>query len=151
MSDPLAIFSSVGAWRMRPALSIDWHTLLEGDFVAHFVVHPNYQEDESMHRETLENPGSSPSAKKHMRIELATEAREGSTLKTKPSVLPFALFFHCYLLSNQECGNSSGSHLPRYSQSCTSQAKQHRTNDCQMRGTCETTTSKDCRPLSQPM
>ena len=42
---------------------IDWHTLLEEDFVAHFVVHPNYQEDESMHRETLENLGSSPFCK----------------------------------------------------------------------------------------
>ena len=77
VSVPLAIFSSVGAWRMRPALSIDWHTLLEGDLVAHFVVHPNYQEDESLHRETLENLGSSPFAKKHVHIELAKEAREG--------------------------------------------------------------------------
>ena len=73
-------------WRMRPALSIDWHTLLEEDLVAHFVVHPNYQEDESMHRETLENLGSSPFAQKHVGIELATEARKGSALKTKPSV-----------------------------------------------------------------
>ena len=72
---------------MRPALSIDWDTLLEEDFVAHFVVHPNYQEDDSMHRETLENLGSSPFAKKHVQIGLATEAREGSTLKSKPSVL----------------------------------------------------------------
>ena len=56
---------------------IDWHTLLEEDFVAHFVVHPNYQDDESMHRETLENLGSSPFAKKHVHVELAKEAREG--------------------------------------------------------------------------
>ena len=58
--DPLTIFSSVGAWRMRPALSIDWHTLLEEDLVAHFVVLPIYQEDETLLRETLENLGPSP-------------------------------------------------------------------------------------------
>ena len=34
-------------------------------------------EDESLHRETLENLGRSPSAQKHMRIVLAMEAREG--------------------------------------------------------------------------
>ena len=39
-----------------------------------------------MHREILENLGSSPFAKKHVGIELATEARKGSTLKTNPSV-----------------------------------------------------------------
>ena len=44
-------------------------------------------EDESMHRESLENLGRSRSSKKHVRIVLATEAREGLTLKTKPSVL----------------------------------------------------------------
>ena len=80
---------------MRPALSIDWHTLLEEDLVAHFVDLPYYQEDETVPRETLEKLGCSPSAEKHMRmvslenlsrfrsaekhmrIVLAIEAREG--------------------------------------------------------------------------
>ena len=83
ISDPLAIFSSVGAWRMRPGLSIHWHTLLEGDLVAHLVVHPNYQEDESLHRETLENLGRSRPAEKHVRIVFAKEAREGPNAEDK--------------------------------------------------------------------
>ena len=37
---------------------------------------PNFQEDESTLREILENLGSSPFAKRHVRIVLATEARE---------------------------------------------------------------------------
>ena len=41
------------------------------------TLNPNYQEDESMHRETLENLDSSPFPKKHVRIELTKEAREG--------------------------------------------------------------------------
>ena len=72
-------------WRRRPALSIDSHTLLEGDPVAHFVVLPNYQEDESMHQETLENLGSSPPTEKHKCIVLTMKGRV-RTLETKPSV-----------------------------------------------------------------
>merc|ERR1712136_553714 len=79
----LAIFSGVGAWRMRSASSINWHSLLEEDPVTHFVVLPNYQEDEAMLRETLENLGRSPSAEKHMRIVLAMEAREGPNTRDK--------------------------------------------------------------------
>ena len=79
----LAIFSGVGAWRMRSASSINWHSLLEQDPVTHFVVLPNYQEDEAMLRETLENLGRSPSAEKHMRIVLAMEAREGPNTRDK--------------------------------------------------------------------
>ena len=70
-------FSSVGAWCMRPALSIDWHTLLEGDLVAHFVVHPNYQEDETMHRETLENLDRCLETKKHKHVVLTMVGLEG--------------------------------------------------------------------------
>ena len=42
--------------------------LLVEDPVAHFVILPNYEEDETVLRETLENLGCSPSAQKHMRI-----------------------------------------------------------------------------------
>ena len=42
-----------------------------------------------------------------------------------------------YPLSNQECGNSSGSHLPEFTESCTSQRDQQRTNHCQIQGTVE--------------
>ena len=78
-------FSSVGAWCIRPALSIVWHKLLEGYLVALFVVLPNFQEDESMHRETLENLGRSPSAEKHMHMVLAVKGQV-RTLKRKLSV-----------------------------------------------------------------
>ena len=63
--------------------SVDWHTLLEEDLVAHLVVLPNHQEDEILLRETLENLGSSPFAKKHVHIELAKEAREGSNAQDR--------------------------------------------------------------------
>ena len=76
-------FSSVGAWRMRPALSIDWHTLLEGDLVAHFVVLPNYQEDETMHRETLENLDRCPETKKHKDVVLTMVGLEGPNTQDK--------------------------------------------------------------------
>ena len=46
---------------------------LEEDPVVHFVILPNYQEDETLHRETLENLGRHPSAEKHMRMVLAMD------------------------------------------------------------------------------
>ena len=79
----LAIFSSVGAWRRRPALSIDWHTLLEEDLVAHFVLLPNYQEVETLHRETLENFGCSPATEKHKRTVLTMEGLESPNTQDK--------------------------------------------------------------------
>ena len=47
-------------WRMRSSLSTNRHSSLEEDPVTHFVVLPNLQEDEGMHRETLENLCRSP-------------------------------------------------------------------------------------------
>ena len=49
----------------------------------HFVILPNYQEDETLHRETLENLGRSPSAEKHMRMVLALECFEGPNTQGK--------------------------------------------------------------------
>ena len=75
--------------------SFDVVVLLVEDPVAHFVILPNYEEDETALRETpenlgcspsaerhmrkvsLENLGRSPSAEKHIRIVFAREAREG--------------------------------------------------------------------------
>ena len=68
-------------------------------FVTHIVVLPNYQCFRISRRTSLciekflKNLGSSPFAKKHVRIVLATKALEGLTLKTKPSVLRGAA--HC--------------------------------------------------------
>ena len=42
--------------------------LLEEDLVAHFVILPNFEEDETVQRDNLENLGCSPSAEKHMRM-----------------------------------------------------------------------------------
>ena len=53
--------------------SIDWHTLLEEDLVANFVVLPNYKEVETVHRETLENLGRSLATEKHKRSMLMME------------------------------------------------------------------------------
>ena len=41
---------------------------LEEDPVAHFVILPNFEEDETVLRDNLENLGCYPSAEKHMRM-----------------------------------------------------------------------------------
>ena len=71
-----AVYSVVGAWRMPSASSVNRHTHLDEGSVTHSVVLQNYQEDETMFGDTLENLGRSPSAEKHRRIVLAMEARE---------------------------------------------------------------------------
>ena len=69
---------------MPSATSIDWYSSLEEDPCR---THSRASESPggrvSMHRETLENLGSSPFAKKHVRIVLATEAREGFDTQDK--------------------------------------------------------------------
>ena len=54
-----------------------FEALFPFSFNFYTVVFPNYQEDETLHRETLENLGRSPSAEKHMRMVLAMEGLEG--------------------------------------------------------------------------
>ena len=62
-----------------------WHentaafTKSEGstEYPSDFGVHPNYQVNEPIHRETLENLGRSPSAVKHVHIVFSLEACEG--------------------------------------------------------------------------
>jgi hypothetical protein len=81
----LAIFSAIGAWRMRRECAQNWHALLvraQEDCpgpsqVLHIVIIPNYKEDEDMLLETLENIGQSPSSVESIRVVLGMEAREG--------------------------------------------------------------------------
>ena len=61
---------------MRSASSISLYSFLEVK-PSHTVSLPNYQEEVSMLRESLENLGLSRSAEKHVRIVFAKEAREG--------------------------------------------------------------------------
>mmetsp|Transcript_43608 Transcript_43608/g.79463 ORF Transcript_43608/g.79463 Transcript_43608/m.79463 type:complete len:743 (+) Transcript_43608:55-2283(+) len=80
----MSIFSAVGAFRMRRDAQIDWHSKLVGlqsndpasTKVMHFVIIPNYKEDEDMLIETLENIARSPIAKECIRVVLGMEARE---------------------------------------------------------------------------
>ena len=67
---------------MRSASSISSHSLLE-EVLSLTVLLPNFQEVESMFRETLENLSRSRSAEKHDRIGLATEDREGANTQDK--------------------------------------------------------------------
>ena len=52
---------------------------LEEDPVAHFVILPNFEEDETVLRETLEILGCSPSAEKHMSMVLALDRLVAAT------------------------------------------------------------------------
>ena len=59
---------------------------------------PNYQEDETLHREILENLGRSPSAEKHMSNVLAVEAREGPNTSFHGA---FLACLHCDTNNNE--------------------------------------------------
>jgi len=84
----MAIFSAVGAWRMRRDALKDWHRMAEeareagasslrgkGE-VMHIVILPNYKEDEDMLEETLTNIALSPAARGSIRVVLGMEERE---------------------------------------------------------------------------
>ena len=58
---------------------------------------PNYQEDESMHQETLENLGRSPSAEKHVHIVFSLKACVGPYAQDKAERLMVAT---CHLLED---------------------------------------------------
>jgi len=87
----MSVFSSVGAWRMRRDSDRDWHGELlklhdedPNSFdTIHFVIVPNYMEDESTMKETLVNLGRSPMAQHRIRIILAMELREGPGVQEK--------------------------------------------------------------------
>ena len=61
-------------------VSLRRYSFLEKDTVADFVVFPDFLKDETVFRGTLK---STPSAEKHVRIGLATEAREGANTQDK--------------------------------------------------------------------
>jgi len=87
----MAVMGAIGAWRMRAAASEDWTGKLarlqaedpEGSEVMHIVILPNYKEDEDMLCETLENIAKSSLARRHIRIVLGMEGREGDEAVAK--------------------------------------------------------------------
>jgi len=87
----LALSSLLGAFRLREGTSTDWHAKLQAlqneDPMAHDVMHiillPNYCENESMLKDTLENLSWSPMARGRTRVVLAMEAREGAAGREK--------------------------------------------------------------------
>jgi len=77
--------ATLGFYRLRKACAKDWQKMLENlqeddpeaSEVLHIVILPNFQENENMLKETLENVGLSPLAPSRIRVVLAMEAREG--------------------------------------------------------------------------
>ena len=63
--------------------TLELGSLFPFSFTFYTVVFPNYQEDETLHREALENLGCSPSAGKHVRMVLAMEGLEGPNTQGK--------------------------------------------------------------------
>ena len=57
-------------------------------------MHPNYQEDESTHPETLENLGRSPATEKHKRTVLTMEGLDGPNPQDKAERLMAATGHH---------------------------------------------------------
>lgn len=88
----LSLGCIIGAGRMRRDCNKDWQSLLSGfqkgcpdgsADVMHIVILPNYQEDEAMMLETLENLGRAPLARGCMHVVLAMEDREGPSGRLK--------------------------------------------------------------------
>jgi hypothetical protein len=84
-SSNLSVSCAFGAFKMRSACREDWDRKLQelqhkdpsAANVMHIVILPNYQEDEHMLQQTLENLGRSAMASSCMRVVLAMEGREG--------------------------------------------------------------------------
>jgi hypothetical protein len=80
----LAISSAFGRKRLCDDCAKDWHSMLEehqaanpaDSDVLHFVILPNYKEDEEMMWRTLKNLARSRLAKSSVRVVLAMEGRE---------------------------------------------------------------------------
>ena len=72
----LAIFSSVGSWRLPSASSISWHSSPEEDSLTQFVV-LGTRSTRLCSEKPLDKFGRSPSAETHGRMVFAMEAREG--------------------------------------------------------------------------
>jgi hypothetical protein len=120
----LAVFATVGAWKMRAGCAVDWSAKLRqlrqknpaGSESAHIVILPNYKEDEEMLWETLENLGKAPEAQGYMRVVLAMEMREGPEASRKAERLikrasglfcDITAVYHPAGLQNELMGKSS--------------------------------------------
>jgi len=89
----IATFSILGWWKMRKCCEVNWERELNREMmekkvdlsgVLHFVILPNYKEDESMLSTTIMNLASnSMLAKFHMVVVIACEAREGQEVRDK--------------------------------------------------------------------
>lgn len=88
----MAICAAFGMRNIRSAVGHDWNTqwntFLEenpgiDEGMLHFVIFPNYQEDEEMMAQTISNIAQSALANKYMIVVLAMEAREGQAATDK--------------------------------------------------------------------
>ena len=121
----LAVLSCIGVYKMRAAVSTDWDKEWEyfkkknpgcEQGMLHFVVLPNYAEDEEMLAQTICNISFNTLAKEHMVCVLAMEQREGDSARKKANrliekhqhlFLGMFATFHPENLSNELKGKSS--------------------------------------------
>lgn len=92
----LAVFSTIGMFKMRRAVSTNWEeewTQFKAknpgceQGMLHFVVLPNYAEEEEMLAQTVQNIANNSLARDHMVCVLAMEAREGDAARSKANRL----------------------------------------------------------------
>ena len=76
-------FQLVCAWRIRSASWISRHSFLEEDLVTHFVVLPNFQDDEAMFEGTIENSAALLRQKNTCALCLPWRPARVRTLKTQ--------------------------------------------------------------------
>jgi len=118
----LSISSAIGRYRLREDCAKDWHSMLEehkaanpaDSDVLHFVILPNYKEDEDMMWRTLENVARSGLARSSVRVVLAMEAREAGAQakaerlmeRARPYFLDVCASFHPAGLKGELAGKS---------------------------------------------
>ena len=92
----LSVFSSIGVWKMRKAVATDWEKEWANfksknkgceEGMLHFVVLPNYAEEEEMLAQTVQNIANNSLAREHMVCVLAMEDREGESARMKAQAL----------------------------------------------------------------
>jgi hypothetical protein len=119
----LSISSAIGRKRLRDDCAKDWHSMLEehqaaspaDSDVLHFVILPNYKEDEEMMWRTLENLARSRLAKSSVRVVLGMEGREEGARdkaerlmeRARPHFLSVCASFHPAGLPMELAGKSS--------------------------------------------
>jgi len=119
----LSISSAIGRYRLREDCAKDWHSMLEehkaanpaDSDVLHFVILPNYKEDEEMMWRTLDNLARSRLAKSSVRVCLGMEGREEGARdkaerlmeRARPHFLDVCASFHPAGLPMELAGKSS--------------------------------------------